>query len=276
MIPPGFTGHLMEVDGVSLRVLQEGSGRDILMIHGSPGILEDFDAQARELRTTYRVTRYDRPGHGFSGDKARYSLEHNARTALALIQKLGLERAVVVGHSFGGAIALALAQMKSPGVAALVVLDSAVYAPIRPINPFYRFLRLPAFGLGLARIVPRSSIEATIAQSIGNEFKAGAPPVVFSSVRAAVYSEPKVLHAIANEHWFSGQYLAQQSPLYGRIGVPVYIAAQRDDPVRRATAERLAREVRRGELLLLSPSGHFVQVEQSSAVTELIRRAADS
>jgi len=275
-IPPGFAGEFMEVGGTSLRVLQEGTGRDILMIHGSPGILEDFDAQARELRTTYRVTRYDRPGHGFSGDNTRYSVEHNARTALALIETLGLERTVVVGHSFGGATALALAQMKSPRVAALVVLDSAAYAPIRPINPLYRFLRLPAFGIGLARIVPRSRIEATIARSIGEEFKAGAPPAVFTSIRTAVFSEPKILHALASEHWYSAANLARQSPHYGEIGVPVYIVAQRDDPARRATAERLAREVTRAELLLVSPSGHFVQVEQASAITELIRRAADS
>ena len=182
----------------------------------------------------------------------------------------------MVGHSFGGSTALALAHMKSPRVTALVVLDSAAYAPIRPINPLYRFLRLPAFGIGLARIVPRRRIEATIAKSIGEEFKAGAPPAVFTSTRAAVFSEPKILHALANEHWYSAGNLARQSPHYGEIGVPVYIAAQRDDPARRATAERLAREVPGAELLLLSPSGHYVQVEQASAITELIRRATDS
>jgi pimeloyl-ACP methyl ester carboxylesterase len=187
-----------------------------------------------------------------------------------------LERTVVVGHSFGGSTALALAQLKSPRVAAVVVLDSAVYAPIRPVNPAYRFLRLPAFGVGLARIVPRSSTEATIAETIREEFKAGAPPAEFTAVRTDVYAEPKVLHAVANEHWVSAANLARQSPHYGTIAVPVYIAAQRDDPARRATAERLAREVARTEVVLLSPSGHFVQIEQPAAVTELIRRAAGS
>jgi len=274
-IPPGFAGELIEVGGVALRVLQEGTGRDILMIHGSPGILEDFDAQARALRTTYRVTRYDRPGHGFSADSARYSVEHNARTALALIEKLGLERTVVVGHSFGGTTALALALMKSPRVAAVVVLDSAVYARIRPINPLYRFLRLPVIGLGLARMVPRSATEAKVAKSIAQEFIAAAPPAVFTSTRTAVFSEPKVLHAVANEHWGSAADLERQSPHYGEIEVPVSIAAQGDDPARRATAERLAREVTSAELLLLSACGHFVQIEQASAVTDLIRRAAE-
>src|SRR5262245_33646619 len=85
-IPPGFAGKSIDVGGLTLRVLQEGAGRDILMIHGSPGILEDFDAQARALSTSFRVTRYDRPGQGFSGDDGDYSVEHNAHTALALIE----------------------------------------------------------------------------------------------------------------------------------------------------------------------------------------------
>ncbi len=123
--------------------------------------------------------------------------------------------------------------------------------------------------------MPRSSTEAKIAKSIGEEFKVGAPPAMFTAIRTAVFSEPKILHAVANEHWFSAGDLARQSPHYGEIDVPVYIVAQRDDPARRATAERLAREVARAELLLISPSGHFVQVEQASAVTEMIRRAAD-
>jgi pimeloyl-ACP methyl ester carboxylesterase len=272
--PEGTPGAYVEVEGVPLRVLQEGQGRDILMIHGSPGILEDFDEQASRLRDSFRVTRYDRPGHGYSGDGGIYSLEYNARMALALADKLGLERAIVVGHSFGGSTALALARLKSPRVASIVVLDSAVYVPIRPVNPMYRFLRLPAFGLGLASVVPRSRTEATIGESITTEFKAAPPADAFRSTRMKVFSQPKVLHAIANEHSAGAAELARQNTHYGEIEIPVHVVAQRDDPARRETAERLQRETGRGELLLVAPSGHFVQVEQPEAVAELIRRVA--
>jgi hypothetical protein len=59
-IPLGFAGHLMEVYGVSLRVLQEGSGHGILVIHGSPGILA---AASRP-----RLSRRSRPGGKASTD----------------------------------------------------------------------------------------------------------------------------------------------------------------------------------------------------------------
>ncbi len=274
-IASGFSGSYVDAGGVQLRVVQEGSGRDILMIHGSPGILEDFDSQARDLRTSFRVTRYDRPGQGFSGDTGNYSIRDNARVALALIEKLGLTNTIVVGHSYGGATALALGEMKSPRVAALVILDSAAYTSIRPVNPLFRYLRLPAFGLGVARVV-RGTTEARVRESIPAEFKAGPPPENFLSVRAPVYSEPKVVHAMANEHWDSNGELALISPHYGEIDVPVYIVAQRDDPARSASAERLQREVAHGNVTLISPSGHYVQVEQPAAVTEVIRRAAAS
>ncbi|HXC50266.1 MAG TPA: alpha/beta hydrolase [Candidatus Limnocylindrales bacterium] len=274
-IPSGFAGSYVDVAGIPLRVVQEGSGRDILMIHGSPGILEDFDAQARDLRTSFRVTRYDRPGQGFSGDTGNYSIRDNARVALALIEKLGLTNTIVVGHSYGGATALALGEMKSPRVAALVILDSAAYTSIRAVNPLFRFLRLPAFGVGMARMV-RGTTEGKVRESIPAEFKAGAPPENFLSVRAPIYSEPKVVHAMANEHWDSTAELALLSPHYAEIDVPVYIVAQRDDAARSAQAERLQREVAHGNLTLVSPSGHYVQVEQPAAVTEVIQRAAGS
>ena len=273
-IPPGFVGAIMDVDGVPLRVVQEGSGHDILMIHGSPGILEDFDAQARELRTTFRVTRYDRPGMGFSGDGADHSPQYNARVALALMEKLGLEHVVVVGHSFGGATALAIGLKKSPRVAALVVLDSAVYAPIRPVNTMYRFLRLPAFGTGLGRVMPKGIIAAKVGQQIVEEFKAGQPPDGFVATRIGIFSEPKVLHEMANEHWLNAEHLALQNTHYGEIDLPLYIVAQRDDPARAATARKLQSDVKGAEVQLVSPSGHYVQIEQAATVADVIRRAA--
>jgi pimeloyl-ACP methyl ester carboxylesterase len=273
-IPPGLAGRQVNVAGIPLRVLQEGTGRDILMIHGSPGILEDFDDVAAKLRDSYRVTRFDRPGHGFSADAGEYSHTFNARTALAVIETLGLDRVLVVGHSFGGSTALALAGLKSPRVSSIVVLDSAVYAPIRPRRAVFRYLRLPVIGVGLAQVVPRGRREAGVRESLAGEFRSISPPESFRELRASVFSQPKVLHAIANEHWQYGAELESLSAGYGGIEMPVHVVSQRDDPARRAAAERLQKELRHGDLLLVSPSGHFVQVEQAAAVTDVIRRAA--
>ena len=111
-IPAGMPGRHVVVNGVPLRVVQEGQGRDVLLIHGSPGSIEDWDSITGALAASFRVTRYDRPGQGYSGDDGQYSQEHNGEIALGLIRALGLSRVVVVGHSYGGSTALAMAAGK--------------------------------------------------------------------------------------------------------------------------------------------------------------------
>ena len=98
-IPEGAQGRHVMVNGVPIRVLQQGSGRDVMLIHGSPGSLEDWKPVMDALPDSLRVTAYDRPGHGYSGDDGRYSYEDNADVALAVIDTLKLEHVVVVGHS---------------------------------------------------------------------------------------------------------------------------------------------------------------------------------
>src|SRR5262249_43969618 len=90
-LPAGAAGKRVQVGDLSLRVLQRGAGRDLLFIHGSSGILEDFAPQLAALAPSFRVTAYDRPGHGYSSDGESHALAYNAKVALALIEKLGLQ-----------------------------------------------------------------------------------------------------------------------------------------------------------------------------------------
>ena len=65
-IPEGLKGRYVEVKGNRIRYSQTGAGQDILLIHGCPGSLEDWEPVAESLSRKYRVTAYDRPGHGYS------------------------------------------------------------------------------------------------------------------------------------------------------------------------------------------------------------------
>ena len=78
-IPAGFKGQHVAVHGNPIRYYQQGSGPDILLIHGSPGSIEDWDTVIDDLAKDYRVTAYDRPGHGYSGSTGnRHSYEYHA------------------------------------------------------------------------------------------------------------------------------------------------------------------------------------------------------
>src|SRR4051812_28017034 len=88
---------------------QAGSGPDVILIHGVTGDLSIwFLCRAmQELAGAQRVTAYDLRGHGYSDvPPAGYTSADHAGDLLALMDQLGIGRASVVGHSFGGVIAL--------------------------------------------------------------------------------------------------------------------------------------------------------------------------
>ena len=93
------------------------------MLHGQPGSRSDWRQVASLLPADLRTLALDRPGYGASpypaGDFAQ-----NARAVLAELDAAGIERAVVVGHSYGGGVALSLATLAPERVSALVLLAS--------------------------------------------------------------------------------------------------------------------------------------------------------
>ncbi|HMI94805.1 MAG TPA: alpha/beta fold hydrolase, partial [Polyangiales bacterium] len=165
-IPPGFAGRQVQIAGVPLRVVQRGAGRDILLIHGSPGCIEDWSPVMDALASDFRVSAYDRPGHGYSGDTGTYSLEHNARMASAVIAALGLKHVIVAGHSYGGATTLALALQAPPAVDGYVIVDSGAYTPPRKPDPIYALLAPPWIGMGVATLIGQRLVPGRVRQGL--------------------------------------------------------------------------------------------------------------
>ncbi len=273
-IPAGMVGKYVEVSGLKLRVHTEGEGRDLLFIHGSSGLIEDFAPQAKELAKSFRVTRYDRPGQGFSSAGERISLAYQAQIASALMDKLALQRAIVIGHSYGGATAMTLALQRPARVAAYVAIDSPLYESARPMDGNIRLTGTPLIGPGFLRLVPRARLQHRIAKLLAQEFRAGPPPAGFVELRSQVWSQPKVTHALARERLLINPELDQQSPHYSEIKAPVYVLAQRDNAPRRDNAERFKRAVSHAVVELVPKTGHYIQIERPDVVTSMIRRAA--
>lgn len=101
-------GHFLEVGEFRLHCLEKGSGPPIVMIHGLGGQLRNFHYLLDDLATDHHVLLVDRPGAGYSRPY-RPGIRTHARAIAALILRLGLERPLIVGHSMGGAVAVALA-----------------------------------------------------------------------------------------------------------------------------------------------------------------------
>ncbi|MEU8632008.1 alpha/beta fold hydrolase [Amycolatopsis sp. NPDC048633] len=98
----------------------------LLLIHGSASSTRSWDALLPLLTGAHRVVRVDLLGHGRSAkpDDAGYGVPEQARRAGEELDRLGVEHAVVVGHSSGGLVATALAEERPALVTALVLVDT--------------------------------------------------------------------------------------------------------------------------------------------------------
>ena len=131
-------GRFVEVEGVSLHAVVLGeAGPWVVLIHGASGNVRDWTFSfADDLARDYRVAIFDRPGLGYSGradpslggafDTRAEAPADQARLLSAAAQALGVTDPIVVGHSYGGAVALAWA-LDHP--AAAVVLNAGVALP---------------------------------------------------------------------------------------------------------------------------------------------------
>jgi pimeloyl-ACP methyl ester carboxylesterase len=121
----------IHVNGVSLEVEVHGSGTPVLLIHGAI-IADAFAPLLAEPALTgpYRLIPYHRRGFGGSTHlQAPVSTADQAVDARAVLRQLGVERAHVVGHSYGGAIALQLALDAPEAVHSLALLEPPLLMP---------------------------------------------------------------------------------------------------------------------------------------------------
>jgi pimeloyl-ACP methyl ester carboxylesterase len=121
---PKPTGRFVRIGDVRVRVLERpGSGPAVVLIHGLPGTADDFD-RVTPLLTGERTIAYDRPGFGFSSG-GYHPLDAQLAALGELIDRLGGGPVVLVGHSYGGTLALAFAERRPAAVRGLVLVDAA-------------------------------------------------------------------------------------------------------------------------------------------------------
>lgn len=119
--------RFVEVDGQPLAYVDEGEGPAVVLIHGTLTALDDMVlALLAPLRPHHRVIAVDRPGFGHSGRErlTGAGVLRQAAIVSEALDQIGVERPVIVGHSFGGAVAVALAALlpETAGVVALAPL----------------------------------------------------------------------------------------------------------------------------------------------------------
>lgn len=278
-IPGNLNDKTIEISGIKIRYLQIGEGQDIFLIHGSPGSIEDWEPVIGALASHYRVTAYDRPGQGFSNaENIGYNLEHNAHIAFGLINKLNLKNVIVVGHSYGGGVIMALAVKNPHQIKAFITIGGATY-PSGHINPILYLIKIPVLGSRLVALAARFIGPQMIKKGIIQAFKPNENiiPKNFVNIRLKIWLQTKVLISTAREEMNLTSDLKKIIPAFGRISKKFFIIhGDEDTLVPKSCSLKLHKVINNSKLLIYSNTGHQVQYVRPNSLVRIIKKAAEN
>lgn len=147
-------GQFVDVNGTQVHYVTKGAGPDIVLIHGASGNLRDFTfSLVDKLAGSYRVTAFDRPGLGYTErvNLAGTSINEQAVLLSDASLQLGLRKPIVLGQSYGGAVALAWAVERPDNLSALVLTAAASNPWTTGLSTFYQ---VTSSSVGSAAVVP--------------------------------------------------------------------------------------------------------------------------
>jgi 3-oxoadipate enol-lactonase len=238
-----------EIDDARFDVLDEGRGPALVLIHGFPFAKETWDAQAAALTGVARVIRFDLRGLGATTvTPGPYLMERLASDVAEVLDALGVERAIVAGHSLGGYVAFAFYRMFAERVLGLGIVCSRADADDAATAQFRLALadRAECEGIGplVEAFVPRCFAPAVYRAS----------PELIERARAFVaQTDPRGAAAVLR-----GMALRVSSEdLLDEIDVPVRVAAGTEDAIIPLEAARAIVAAVRGAELDLFDCGHF-------------------
>lgn len=250
----------VERDGIAIHYQERGSGPPLLLGHSFLCSGAMWEPQLAPLSEAHRVVNVDLRGHGESGRVERpFTLYDLVGDMLAVLDHLGVERAIWAGLSIGGMVALRAALEAPERVAALLLLDTHAgrEAPSKRLQ--YRVMALAARVVGLRPMaggVRRAMFGATT-------LRANAALVADWTERM-VASDERSMHFAMQTLWARDTVVARLD----RIRVPALVLVGEED---RALPPAYSEEIHAGlpdsRLVVVPGAGHLATLEQPEAVT---------
>jgi len=242
------------VDGRETYYRAGGTGEPLLLLHGWGVSSESFAGLARDLEGRFAVTAVDLPGFGWSAPppEAWGSLDYATQLA-RFMEAAGIAAAHVLGHSFGGRVALALAAHFPERVRRLVLVASG---GIRPPRTARYYLRVWAAKLARRVVAPAlrgrwgRRLEEAVTRRVGSR-----------DSRQAGRMRPTLVRLVNED----------ARPLLAQVRAPTLILwGSRDSEIPEASMRRMARGIRGARLEILDGAGHFPFVDMPERFVRLV------
>jgi pimeloyl-ACP methyl ester carboxylesterase len=269
-------GKFVEVDGVRLHYVDEGQGPAVVLLHGNAVMLQDFVVSGvlALAAEQHRVIAFDRPGFGYS-ERPRSTIwtpEAQADILAKALRQMGVKKAVVVGHSWGTMVALAMALNHSNVVAGLVLLSGYYYGTARPDVLPASIPAIPLLGDLLAyTVVPLTGLMSGPV-GIKASFAPAPVPDKIAALPKAMALRPSQVRATAADTALMVPSAVALSKRYGEIAMPVIIMAGAGDVIVHVDehAERLVHDIAGAKLQVVPAQGHMLHYAVPEAVVAAI------
>ncbi len=276
--PPA--GQFIEVDGVRLHYIERGEGEPLVLLHGNGSMIQDFETSGiiDMAAESYRVIVFDRPGFGHS-DRPRstiWTADAQADLLHEALRRIGVTRSIVLGHSWGASVAVALAKKHAPMVKALVLASGYYYPTVRADVVALSGPAIPVLG---------DVVRYTLSPLLGRlmwpllmrkMFGPAAVPDKFGAFPSEMTMRPSQIRASAAESalMIPGAFAARES--YGDLKMPVVIIAGQDDRLIDIDDQsaQLHRDVTQSTFHPVGGAGHMVHQTATKRVMAAIDEAA--
>jgi non-heme chloroperoxidase len=272
--PPGKAvsiGH-----GLHLNVVEVGSGFPIVLVHGLPSCASDWATLPQKLAAKgYRVIAYDRIGYGYSSRTPhtpdQYTYESNAHDLVALLDALAIERAALVGWSYGGAVVQTLAR-EAPNRVSHLVLVGAV-GPVQPENGHDALSLVLASPVGSAVLRWVASIPPLARQMTHDSLlqaftRADAIPPGWTEYTQAMLALPGTFDALVLES--QRGHAATLRPQLLRMPALI-LQGTADQLVPPAVGEDLHRRLAGSQLVMVAGGSHMLPVTHPDLLADHIQ-----
>jgi pimeloyl-ACP methyl ester carboxylesterase len=241
--PASAGAQFLTVDGVRVRYVTVGHGKPLLLLHGWGTSLDTFAAMIEDLKRQFHITAFDFPGHGGSEmPPATWTVDDFVALTRGVLAELGIQRPSILGHSFGGRVAIKLAAGYPENVDRLVLVDSAGVPPPQTLKR-----RLKRLASRFANTVGR----------LGRPGQAARRKIV------ARIASPDYLSAGPLRGTFLAIVREDLRPVLPGIQAPtLLIWGEADADTTLADARAMERLIPGARLLVIKNAGHFSYLEQ--------------
>jgi len=275
-------GQFVTVDGIRVHAVVMGpqDAPDLVLIHGASGNTRDMTYHlAPALAGAYRVIVLDRPGLGHTGrvGTGGATITEQATVLQGAAAALGADRPIVLGHSYGGAVALAWAVTRPDTLSALVSVAGAAKPWDSALPTLYKVLSHPVLGPVAAPLITAWVPDSYVMGAVAEIFAPQEPPEGYlSHVGPGLTLRRDTLRENALQR---AGLLAEIEALhtrYDEIGVPVEIVHGTADTTVGLSihARPLAEQVPGADLTVLDGIGHMPHHSAPDPVIDAIHRAA--